>query len=63
MIKLYKTDMLGEAIEMLCCDQCGECLARQADNNPDVKQFICLHHECTKPKNNNLGFLDNADIF
>lgn len=61
MIKLYKTDMLGAAIDMICCDHCGEGLARQSNNNPDVKEFVFLHYDCTKPKNNNLGFLDKAE--
>jgi hypothetical protein len=61
MIKKYPTNSLGEAIEMVYCDHCGEGLARQSDNNPDVKEFVFLHYDCTKPKNDNLGFLDKAE--
>lgn len=63
MIKIITQNFWGTDIEMLYCDHCGEGVARQEDNNPDVKEFVYVHFECTKPKNNNLDFLVKAKPF
>lgn len=61
MIKQITQDILDVKTEMIYCDHCGEGVARQEDNNPDVKSFAYLHYECANKKNDSLGFLDNAE--
>jgi len=63
MIRLYKTDMLGELIQMLCCDHCGECMALNTDDVSAMDLFHCEHEECTKPQNDNLDFLQEAEQY
>lgn len=61
MIKQITQDVLSDMTNMIYCDHCGEGLARQNDNNSDIKEFVFLHHDCAKPKNDNLGFLAKAE--
>jgi hypothetical protein len=61
MIKRILQSIDNASPEMVYCDHCGEGLARQSDNDSDVKEFVSLHYDCTKPKNDNLSFLDKAE--
>jgi len=60
MIKQITQNIMDVETEMIYCDWCGEGLARQTDNDSDVKEFVDLHTNCTKPRNKKLNFLDKC---
>lgn len=60
MIKKIVQEFLGE---MIYCDHCGEGMALNTDDVETLNNFKAEHENCTKIKNDNLAFLQDAELF